>query len=69
MSEKMKIPALIKELRKRANMTQSELDEAASLPNGTIGRAERNVVDIKSTYLLRIIEATGHEFVVRRAVK
>lgn len=69
MSEKMEIPAMIKELRKRANMTQSELDEKANLPNGTIGRAERGVIDIKSTYLLRIIWATGHEFVVRRAVK
>ena len=62
----MKIPELVKTLRTRANMTQHELEEAASLPNQLIGRVERGQLALKSTYLLRIVEVTGHEFVIRR---
>ena len=66
MAQKMKIPGIVKELRNRAGMTQAQLDEAASLPVGTASKVERGVIDLKSTYLLRIIEVTGHEFVIRR---
>ncbi len=59
------IPDIIIELRARAGMSQSALDEAADLPNGTIGKAERGTIDIKATYLLRIIEATGHVLIIR----
>lgn len=66
MGQEMKIPELVRFLRKRANMTQSELEEAAGLPHQIIGRVERGWDGLKGTYLLRIIEVTGHEFVIRR---
>lgn len=64
--QEMKIPELVRFLRKRANMTQKELEEAADLPGRLIGNVERGQVSLKSTYLLRIVEVTGHEFVIRR---
>ena len=67
MAEKMKIPELVRELRTRAGMTQHQLEEAAGLAWNSVGRIERGVIDIKGTHLLRIIEVTGHEFVIRRA--
>ena len=66
MGQEMKIPELVRFLRKRANMTQSELEEAAGLPPQIVGRVERGWDALKGTYLLRIIEVTGHEFVIRR---
>lgn len=66
MEQKMKIPELVKLLRKRANMTQRELEEAADLPGQLVGNVERGQVMLKGNQLLRIIEVTGHEFVVRR---
>ena len=66
MGERMKIPEIIKELRHRAVMTQAELDKRAGLSAGTIGRIERGDADPRATQFLRIIHATGHEFVIRR---
>lgn len=66
MGQEMKIPELVKCLRKRANMTQRELEEAADLPGQLVGNVERGQVMLKGNQLLRIIEVTGHEFVVRR---
>lgn len=66
MEQKMKIPELVKLLRKRANMTQRELEEAADLPGQLVGNVERGQVMLKGNQLLRIVEVTGHEFVVRR---
>lgn len=64
--KEMKIPELVKTLRTRANMTQRELEEAASLPGQLIGNVERGQSYLKAHYLLRIIEVTGHEMVIRR---
>lgn len=66
MGEPMKIPQIVLTLRERAHMTQSQLDEAAGLPVSTISRVERGKMQLKANYLLRIIDATGHEFVIRR---
>ena len=64
--KEMKIPELVRFLRKRADMTQKELEEAADLPGQLVGNVERGQVMLKGNQLLRIIEVTGHEFVVRR---
>ena len=66
MGQEMKIPELVKFLRKRAHMTQRELEEAADLPGQLVGNVERGQVMLKGNQLLRIIEVTGHVFVVRR---
>ena len=61
-----KIAELIRNMRKSAGMSQSQLDDAADLPMLTVGRAERANGHIKTEYFFRIAEATGHDVIIRR---
>jgi DNA-binding XRE family transcriptional regulator len=62
----MELPELVRELRTRAGMTQTDLDRKAGLREGTVGRIERGATDARGKQLMRIIYATGHEFIVRK---
>ena len=61
-----KVAELIRTMRKRAGMSQSQLDDAANLPILTVGRAEREKGHLKTEYFFRIAEATGHDVIIRR---
>lgn len=54
--------------RKRAGMTQVQLAAACDMPQSTIARIERGTVMPRSATLLQLLDATGHELLVDRAV-
>ena len=53
--------------RKRARMTQVQLAAACNMPQATVARIERGTVMPRSTTLLQLLEATGHELLVDSA--
>lgn len=54
--ESFKLGVLIREARKKANMTQEELAEKAKTKRSYISRIESDASDIRLSTLLRIIE-------------
>jgi len=54
--ESFKIGVMIREARKKANMTQAELAEKAQTKRSYISRIESDASDIRLSTLMRIIE-------------
>jgi len=54
--ESFKLGVLIREARKKANMTQEELAERAKTKRSHISRIETDASDIRLSTLMRIIE-------------
>ena len=54
--ESFKLGVMIREARKKANMTQAELAEKAQTKRSYISRIESDASDIRLSTLLRIIE-------------
>lgn len=54
--ESFKLGVLIREARKKANMTQEELAEKAQTKRSYISRIESDASDIRLSTLMRIIE-------------
>ena len=54
--ESFKLGVLIREARKKANMTQAELAEKSQTKRSYISRIESDASDIRLSTLLRIIE-------------
>ena len=51
---------MVREARRRANLTQRQLSAKAGIPQETIARIERGRVDPRVTTLDRLLEASGH---------
>lgn len=51
---------MVREARRRANLTQRQLSTKAGIPQETIARIERGRVDPRVTTLDRLLEACGY---------
>jgi transcriptional regulator with XRE-family HTH domain len=51
---------MVREARRRANLTQRQLSAKAGIPQETIARIERGRVDPRVTTLDRLLEASGY---------
>ena len=51
---------MVREARRRANLTQRQLSEKAGIPQETIARIERGCVDPRVGTLDRLLEACGY---------
>lgn len=51
---------MVREARKRANLTQRQLSAKAGIPQETIARIERGRADPRVTTLDRLLEACGY---------
>ena len=58
---------MIRWARKRAGMTQHDLANALEMPQPSIARIERGTVIPRTTTLMAILEATGHQMTVEPA--
>jgi transcriptional regulator with XRE-family HTH domain len=53
--------AVLREARRRADLTQRDLAERASLPQSTIGRIETGSIDPRASTLRRLLRACGSD--------
>ena len=51
---------MVRDARRRANLTQRQLSAKAGIPQETIARIERGRVDPRVTTLDRLLEASGY---------
>ncbi|MEM0161511.1 MAG: helix-turn-helix domain-containing protein, partial [Thermoproteota archaeon] len=56
----------VKNLRKRANLTQKELAEKTGLSQGLIAKIENNTVDPKASTLRKILNVLENEMKVKQ---
>lgn len=62
------VAKLLRTARRRAGLTQRELASATGLPQATIGRIEAGRVSPRADTLARLLQATGHELSIGRAL-
>jgi len=52
---------ILRQARRRADLTQRDLAERAGLPQSTIGRIEAGAIDPRATTLRRLLRACGSD--------